>query len=227
MLVDLRDAAVGDTIRLETLAFDPMHTEGTMSAPVDHAAMEHAMPAGAAAAGARITQRTWPEGAPRTLLELRVRTRVAYDRRRPGACCRQLPPSIPPTPRERPFRLGFAKGRWRINDRVFEMGTHADRGEARHGGNLAHPQLPHEHAARDALARVPLRRAGARNQPRSDRRACGRSAGTPRHRPRAQGHGARLARRVGAHRHRFHASVSRSADRTCSTATISSTRMAG
>jgi blue copper oxidase len=121
VLLDLRHAAVGDTIKLETLAFDPMHAEGAASAAVDHAAMGHAMPAGPAAA-AHQHAGTWPEGAPRTLLLLRVRARVPYERR--------IPERLAEAPRidaanaiERPFRLGFAKGRWRINDRVFEMGV--------------------------------------------------------------------------------------------------------
>jgi suppressor of ftsI/bilirubin oxidase len=105
VLVDLRHAAVGDTIRLSTLAFDAMHTENAVAAPNDHSTMGHAMPAGTEAA-AHHHGGTWPEGAPRTLLELRVRKRVDSA-------------NAP----ERPFRLGFAKGRWRINDKVFEMGV--------------------------------------------------------------------------------------------------------
>jgi blue copper oxidase len=126
VLVDLRDAAVGDTIRLETLAFDPMHQESAGSeiagdAVVDHAAMGHAMPAGAAAA-AHQHAGTWAEGAPRALLELRVRARVNYDRKVPQQL--SVLPAIDAThASERAFRLGFAKGRWRINDRVFEMGV--------------------------------------------------------------------------------------------------------
>jgi blue copper oxidase len=125
VLLDLRDARVGDTVQMETLAFDPMHAEGAIPAPIDHAAMGHDMPAGPPAATHRHGG-TWPEGSPRTLLELRVRMRMRYERR--------VPENLSTVPRidtaaanantnERPFRLGFAKGRWRINDRVFEMGT--------------------------------------------------------------------------------------------------------
>ena len=121
VLVDLRHAAVGDTVRMETLAFDAMHAAGAMSAPVDTAAMGHAMPEGPASPGVGHAG-TWPEGAPRPLLELRVRRRVTYDRRIPdllSAIARIDTANAP----ERAFRLGFAKGRWRINDRVFEMGV--------------------------------------------------------------------------------------------------------
>jgi suppressor of ftsI/bilirubin oxidase len=121
VLVDLRDAAVGDTVLLSTLAFDAMHAEGATAAPVDHAAMGHAMPEGPAPA-AHHHGGTWPEGAPRTLLELRVRKRVAYTRRVPDTLA-TIPRIEAGNAPERPFRLGFAKGRWRINDRVFEMGV--------------------------------------------------------------------------------------------------------
>jgi suppressor of ftsI/bilirubin oxidase len=121
LLVDLRHAAIGDGVRLETLAFDPMHAEGAVAAPVDHAAMGHAMPAGPAAATHQHAG-TWPEGAPRALVELRVRTRSAYDRRVPERLS-TLTAIDTANASERPFRLGFAKGRWRINDRVFEMGV--------------------------------------------------------------------------------------------------------
>jgi len=121
VLVDLRHAAVGDTLRLSTLAFDAMHAEGATSAPVDHSAVGHGTPERAAAAG-HDHSGMWPEGAPRTLLELRVRKRVAYDRRLP-ALLSTLPRIDTTNAPERPFRLGFAKGRWRINDRVFEMGV--------------------------------------------------------------------------------------------------------
>jgi suppressor of ftsI/bilirubin oxidase len=121
VLVDLRHAAIGDTVRLETLAFDAMHAEGAMSAPADNTAMGHATPERTVDAD-HAHDGTWPEGAPRPLLELRVHKRVAYDRRIPdrlSAIARIDTTNAP----ERPFRLGFAKGRWRINDRVFEMGV--------------------------------------------------------------------------------------------------------
>jgi suppressor of ftsI/bilirubin oxidase len=154
ILVDLSDAAVGDTVYLETRAFDPMHMEMTapagdtggavdhaamghaMPAPgsetsgaVDHAAMGHAMPAPDAAAppapaidhAAMGHGGAFPEGAPRALLELRVRERVTYRARIPTRL--STPAAIDAAnATERPLRLGFAKGRWRINDRVFVMG---------------------------------------------------------------------------------------------------------
>ena len=157
VLVDLRHAAVGETVLLHTLAFDAMHAEGAMPAPVDAAAMGHAMQESPAATDLA-PGGTWPEGAPRALLELRVRKRVAYDRRIPDRLSTVAGIDTANAP-ERPFRLGFAKGRWRINDRVFEMGVTPIEVRARDRGDLAAAQLPHEHAARDAPARVRLRSA--------------------------------------------------------------------
>jgi len=115
VLVDLSATAVGDAIQLETRAFDPMHFEppGSATASADPSAEAAHVHADGADDG-------WPEGAPRRLLTLRVRERVAYRA--------VLPPRLS-TPgdidvagaRERAFRLGFAKGRWRINDRVYAM----------------------------------------------------------------------------------------------------------
>jgi suppressor of ftsI/bilirubin oxidase len=105
ILVDLRDAPLGAAIVLESLAFDPMHAE--VAAGTDHAAHAHG--------------NAWPEGAARALLMLRVRRRVAYDRRVPSTLSNIAPIDVSGA-KERPFRLGYNKGRWRINDRVFVMG---------------------------------------------------------------------------------------------------------
>jgi suppressor of ftsI/bilirubin oxidase len=128
LLLDLSAASVGDTLYLDTRAFDPMHMEmpaGTTAAsPVDHAAMGHpdskqtAPPPDHAAMG---HGGAFPEGAARALLELRVRERIAADARVPGQLSK-LPSVDVSGAAERPLRLGFAKGRWRINDRVFAMG---------------------------------------------------------------------------------------------------------
>jgi suppressor of ftsI/bilirubin oxidase len=128
VLVDLSAASVGETILLETLAFDPMHGEmraDTAAAPVDHAAMGHGSASGTAASSSsgqdHAHATAWPEGAPRRLLALRVRERVRYDRKVPTQLAKIAPIDIAGA-RERPFRFGYNKGRWRINDRVFVMG---------------------------------------------------------------------------------------------------------
>jgi suppressor of ftsI/bilirubin oxidase len=63
----------------------------------------------------------FPEGAPRALLQLRVRERIVYAAKVPLQLAAISPIAIDGA-NERPLRLGFAKGRWRINDRVFAMG---------------------------------------------------------------------------------------------------------
>jgi blue copper oxidase len=134
LLLDLSAASVGGTLYLETHAFDPMHMEmpaasdeamehdhaamghatAKESAPADHSKMSHdhaAMGHGGA----------FPEGAARALLELRVRERVSYAARVPARLSNLTSIDVS-SASERALRLGFAKGRWRINDRVFAMG---------------------------------------------------------------------------------------------------------
>ena len=132
VLLDLSDLSVGDTLFLETRSFDPMHMEAAAAAsppdqtapPVDHAAMGHAAPA--ADPHAEHAQHAghggaFPEGTPRALLQLRIRGKVAYRTKVPARLS-SLPVIDLAQASERPLRLGFAKGRWRINDRVFVMG---------------------------------------------------------------------------------------------------------
>ncbi len=132
ILLDLSDASVGDAVVLETRAFDPMHMESaTNAAPaaVDHTAMGHAMPPSDAPGNAAPAVDhaamghggSLPEGAPRSLMELRVREHVAYRAAIPARLS-TVQPIAAPQATERPLRLGFAKARWRINDRVFAMG---------------------------------------------------------------------------------------------------------
>ena len=127
LLLDLSAASVGDTVYLATHAIDPMHMEmpaGTSATPVDHAAMGHT---GATQTAPQPDHAAmghggaFPEGAARALLELRVRERIAIDARVPAQLSK-LPSIDISGAVERPLRLGFAKGRWRINDRVFAMG---------------------------------------------------------------------------------------------------------
>jgi len=127
ILVDLSGAAVGETVVLETRAFDPMHMEmaATPGAPIDHAAMGHAMPApGAAPATSHAAMEhggAFPEGVARSLLQLRVRKRISDPAKPPSELSRISAIEVDKAS-ERPLRLGFAKGQWRINDRVFAMG---------------------------------------------------------------------------------------------------------
>ena len=124
MLVDLSGAAVGETLVLETRAFDPMHMDmGATPAPaMDHAAMGNmAMPAAPPATEHAGHGGSFPEGAARSLLQLRVREKTPYSARVPATLSTIVPIDVSGA-EDRPLRLGFAKGRWRINDRVFAMG---------------------------------------------------------------------------------------------------------
>jgi FtsP/CotA-like multicopper oxidase with cupredoxin domain len=145
LLLDLRDLDVGDTVWLDTRSFDPMHMEMGAMAPeatgheamdhgamdhsaMDHSAMDHAAMdhAGAKAGGATDHAAmhhgaSFPEGTARTLLQLRVREKATYTAKVPARLS-TLAPIATAGARERPFRLGFAKGHWRINDLVFVMG---------------------------------------------------------------------------------------------------------
>jgi suppressor of ftsI/bilirubin oxidase len=79
------------------------------------------VPAPAADAKAEPAHSAWPEGARHPLFALRVREKVDYRRTVPATLS-----AIPRIPtdgtNERPFRMSFNKGRWRINDRVYAMG---------------------------------------------------------------------------------------------------------
>ncbi len=126
LLLDLSDLAVGETVLLDTRRFDPMHMEmGTMEPEAtDHSAMGHGSAAPAAGATDHAAMHhggSFPEGAARTLLQLRVREKTAYSAKVPTRLS-TLSPIATAQATQRPFRLGFAKGRWRINDRVFAMG---------------------------------------------------------------------------------------------------------
>lgn len=122
LLLDLRDSTTGETLLLETRAFDPMHMEMPGSAlAVDHAAMGHGAGTGDVHATHAAHSGSFPEGAARALLQLRVREQIPYARRIPQQLSAPAPIDVSHAT-ERPLRLGFAKGRWRINDRVFAMG---------------------------------------------------------------------------------------------------------
>src|SRR4029077_15392926 len=116
---------------LESRTFDPMHFEapgpagakaGAGSPTGDAHAQSHthgAPPVANPAKGPATTP--WPQGAPRRLLTLRVRERISARTTIPASLSTLPEARADPAAQERAFRLGFAKGRWRINDRVFAM----------------------------------------------------------------------------------------------------------
>jgi blue copper oxidase len=118
ILVDFSGVAKGGFVMLESRAFDPMHAEleaspqGDASAHAGHVHGGSTATPGAPASGS--------DGGAFAILQFRVRER--------GGVLAPLPTRLsvsaaipPPGPVERPLSLAFAKGRWRINDLVFDM----------------------------------------------------------------------------------------------------------
>jgi suppressor of ftsI/bilirubin oxidase len=121
VLVDFSGMAIGGFALLESGEFDPMHSVPTATADTQTAAVSGGMSemhapvsGGRPAATTRV-----PDGAPFPVMQFRIR-----ERREPSP---PLPARLsePIAQRrsgddDRPLRLGFAKGRWRINDRTYD-----------------------------------------------------------------------------------------------------------
>ena len=122
LLVDFSQLSAGGFALLESRAFDPMHgelspstghTEGEATPHVhDHS---HGAPANGNAAASSAS-----DGAPHALLQFNIRRRRASPPPLPARVSAPLAPSTAAGD-ARPLRLGFAKGRWRVDDRVYDM----------------------------------------------------------------------------------------------------------
>jgi FtsP/CotA-like multicopper oxidase with cupredoxin domain len=125
--VDFSPLAIGDAVTLETLALDPMHVENAVAEPLAGPRDGHAGHGGqgsaAAAPDPHAGHGALPEGVRAPVTTFAVRSRATSSGRVPQTLS-SLPPPSPDGAVERPLRLGFSKGRWRINDRVFEMGSY-------------------------------------------------------------------------------------------------------
>jgi suppressor of ftsI/bilirubin oxidase len=118
ILADFSGIANGGFVLLESRAFDPMHgasqprKSGEPAAPGTHA---HGGVPGTDTAAA-----SGSDGSAFAMLQFRIRERGSTS---PPVPSRLSAPAAVPAPSadERPLRLGFAKGRWRINDRVYDM----------------------------------------------------------------------------------------------------------
>ena len=131
VLLDLSGASVGDAVMLQSLAFDPMHAEGSMAgmamgagakdqkgeAPSPHAGMAMGgEPSGAQTPhGAMLA-----DGAAIDLMRINVTSKMAYEPRVP-AVLSTLPPVKAADARPREFLLDLKDRRWRINAETFEM----------------------------------------------------------------------------------------------------------
>ena len=109
VVVDFAQLAQGSYVILETRAFAPMQD-------VPRAAVE-------AVHGHAPVATSLPDGAPFDLVQFRIRGTASGSMPIPARLSRL--PALSAGDDERPLRLGFAKGRWRINDRVYDMSTTA------------------------------------------------------------------------------------------------------
>lgn len=133
--IDFRQHALGDSIVMESLAFDPMHGDMPDEAPdaaapasaagtaahagtgMEHQHGDRAM--GSSGMAMEGSGTGIADGARLSLLQFRVRSKGPTSPA-PPATLSVLADAVAGTT-ERPLRLSFAKGRWRINDRVFDM----------------------------------------------------------------------------------------------------------
>ena len=115
VLVDFADIAQGGFAIMETRAFDPMQD-------VPGAALTRgndADPAHGHGASAAVSSGSLADGRAFDLMQFRIRGIAARGPALPERLS-QLP-AVPASANDpRPLRLGFAKGRWRINDRVYD-----------------------------------------------------------------------------------------------------------
>jgi suppressor of ftsI/bilirubin oxidase len=118
VLVDFAGIPVGGYALLESRAFDPMHALPARRAEPNAAPTDasHDMRASTGPSGASPHV---ADGAPLQLLQFRIRARDAAVSPPPARL--SAAPAPLPAGDERPLRLGFAKGRWRINDKVYDM----------------------------------------------------------------------------------------------------------
>ncbi|MFO1304355.1 MAG: multicopper oxidase domain-containing protein [Burkholderiales bacterium] len=107
LLVDFAGLAQGGYAILETRPFAPMQD-------VPRAAVESLH-------GHAPIVSSLPDGAAFDLMQFRVRGSASAAARLPARL--SALPAVVEGSEERPLRLGFAKGRWRINDRVYDTAT--------------------------------------------------------------------------------------------------------
>ncbi len=122
VLVDFAGVAAGSFVLLESGAFDPMHGEpASATAALADAGASAAATPGHASAQPSSDHTHRHDGGTFAMLQFRIE--------RSGGAAPPLPPrlsTLAPLAQsnadERPLRLGFGKGRWRINDRVYDAG---------------------------------------------------------------------------------------------------------
>ena len=225
ILVDFSGMPIGSFALLESRAFDPMHGE-LAAAPSDGTAADaphvHVHPAGDCAVAVSSTS----DGRRTRCCNSAVRRRVRPRNARCRSVCRRRP-RWP----QRPATIGRCasaspKGRWRINDRVYDMTatpivvakTRSKRGSSATTTPACRTRCTCTASsfACSTAKRVPI------SSPRSSPTTNGRAGDGSR----LEGHRAGLARRVGAASSSIFAIRSPASRSTCSIATTWSTRTA-
>ncbi len=120
ILLDLREASEGRPVTLGTLAFDPMHAEGTggdSMAGMDHGKTQ------APQAPAMAMQGMAMEGEPRALLRIDVKSSPAYAKKVPAMLSRLPAAKAPAGPARRIKLAQDGKGKWTINGWVYDANT--------------------------------------------------------------------------------------------------------
>lgn len=115
LLVDFVGVAKGGFVVLESRAFDPMHAVQASSVlRSEGAATEHPHRATGPATA------SLADGSAFDLMQFRIRVATGGSGPVLPERLSRMPPTVAVSGDERPLRLGFAKGRWRINDRVYD-----------------------------------------------------------------------------------------------------------
>ena len=120
LLVDFAGLPVGSFVLLDSRAFDPMHAELAPRRRTEPSAgtADH----GTEIAPGSAMAASHSDGGAFALLQFRIRERGGRAATVPERLSTM--PAIRPSPGDdRPLRLGFAKGRWRINDLVYDAGA--------------------------------------------------------------------------------------------------------
>lgn len=133
VLLDLRGAAIGDAIILRSLAFDPMHAEGSMvGMAMDYGAMSGMDHGAMSGMGQAVQQPAAPsgsdmphggalaDGAPIDLLRIEVARKTPYEAALPSKLS-ALAPAAGANARRRELVLDLKDRRWRINGETFAM----------------------------------------------------------------------------------------------------------
>ena len=118
LLVDFAGIAKGGFVVLESRAFDPMQ-----AVPATSVVRSEESAAGHGHRAAGPAPPSMADGSAFDLMQFRIRAVASGTGAPVPERLSRMPPPSAASGDERPLRLGFAKGRWRINDRVYDPQT--------------------------------------------------------------------------------------------------------